>query len=117
MRTPLDEGMVAVVEEVAGIKGTWLRKMGTLMVNKDLAVAVEEGVQIRAIRLKKTPTLMADNKVLAVVQDEGEGTMTVQQMTARIMIQHKALLEVGQRPGVVDQEEEVAGITTGEIGP
>lgn len=117
MRTPVDEAMAAVVEEGAGIKATWLRKMGTLMVNKDLAVVVEEGAQIRAIQLRKTPTLMADKKVLAVVQDEGEGTMTVHQRTMRIMIQHKALLEVGQRPGVVALEEEVAGIITGEIGP
>ena len=49
--------MAALVKEGAGIKLAWLRKMGTLMVNKDLAVVVEEGAQIRAVHLRKMPTL------------------------------------------------------------
>ena len=49
--------MAALVEEGAGIKAAWLRKMGTLMVNKDLAVVVEEGAQISAVQLRKTLTL------------------------------------------------------------
>ena len=51
-----------------------------------------------------------------MAQDEGEGTMTIQRRTMKIMIQHTALLEVGQHPGVVALEGEVAGIITGEIG-
>jgi hypothetical protein len=42
--------------------------------------------------------------------------MTVLQRTAKILIQQKALLEVGQRPGVATLVGEVAGIITGEIG-